>query len=133
MSPCVAGAERRPARPLISLALAARGCAGMPAPSRFDHLSATKSNSTRSIATHPCKERKDGAPSVGMVHAKIVEGGTPADLFKPPFLFQPMPSCYDSMWCDSSSLMLIPSVDGARNAIRFFPSLRHGIVRYHPM
>jgi hypothetical protein len=24
------------------------------------------------IAAHPCKERKDGAPSVGVVHAKIV-------------------------------------------------------------
>jgi len=44
----------------------------MPAPSRFDHVSVTKSNSTRSIATHPCKGRKDGAPPVGMVHAKIV-------------------------------------------------------------
>jgi hypothetical protein len=38
------------------------------------------------IATHPfdkhragcCKKRKKGAPSVGMVHAKIVEGGPPA-------------------------------------------------------
>ena len=50
----------------------------MPAPSGFDHVSTTKSNSTRSIATHPCKKRKDGAPSVGMVHAKIVKGGPPA-------------------------------------------------------
>jgi hypothetical protein len=50
----------------------------MPAPSRFDHVSVTKSNSTRSIATHPCKGRKDGAPPVGMVHAKIVNGGPPA-------------------------------------------------------
>jgi len=32
-----------------------------------------------SIATHPCKKRKDGAPSVGMVHAKIVKGGPPVD------------------------------------------------------
>jgi len=30
-----------------------------------------------SIATHPCKERKDGAPSVGMVQAMIVKGGLP--------------------------------------------------------
>jgi hypothetical protein len=37
-----------------------------------------KSNSARSIAAHPCKKRKDGAPSVGMVHAKIVKGGPPA-------------------------------------------------------
>jgi hypothetical protein len=28
----------------------------MPAPSGFDHVSTTKSNSTRSIATHPCKK-----------------------------------------------------------------------------
>ena len=46
----------------------------------------TRSNSTRSIATHPfdklragsCKERKDGAPSGGMVYAKILKGGPPA-------------------------------------------------------
>jgi len=31
----------------------------MLAPSGFDHVSTTKSNSTRSIATHPCKKRKD--------------------------------------------------------------------------
>jgi hypothetical protein len=49
----------------------------MPAPSGFDHVSTTKSNSTRSIAAHPCK-KKDGAPSVGMVHAKIVKGWPPA-------------------------------------------------------
>ena len=33
---------------------------------------------TRSIAAHPCEKRKDGAPSVGIVHAKIVKGGPPA-------------------------------------------------------
>jgi len=27
-----------------------------------------------SIAAHPCKGRKDGAPSVGVVHAKIAKG-----------------------------------------------------------
>jgi hypothetical protein len=45
----------------------------------FDHVSTTKSNSTRSVAAHPfgrlragpCKKRKDGAPSMGMVHAKL--------------------------------------------------------------
>jgi hypothetical protein len=31
----------------------------MPAPSGFDHVSTTKSNSTRSIAAHPWKELKD--------------------------------------------------------------------------
>jgi hypothetical protein len=36
----------------------------MPAPSGFDYWSTTKSNSTRSIAAHPCKKRKDGALSV---------------------------------------------------------------------
>jgi len=51
----------------------------MPAPSGFDHVSTTKSNSTRSIAAHPCRKRKDGAPSVGMVHAKIIEGGPPSN------------------------------------------------------
>jgi hypothetical protein len=50
----------------------------MPAPREFDRMSTTKSNSTRSIAAHPCKERKDGAPSVGAVPAKIVKGGLPA-------------------------------------------------------
>ena len=58
----------------------------MPVPSGFDHTPTTKSNSTRSIATHPfdklragsCKKRKDGAPSVGMVLATIVKGGPPA-------------------------------------------------------
>ena len=54
------------------------GAAEMPAPSGFDHVSTTKSNSTRSIAAHPCKKRKDGAPSVEMVGAKIVKGGPPA-------------------------------------------------------
>jgi hypothetical protein len=50
----------------------------MRAPSGFGHAPATKSNSTRSIAAHPfgklragsCEKRKDGAPSVGMVHLK---------------------------------------------------------------
>ena len=53
-----------------------------------DHLYTTKSNSTRSVAAHPfdklragsCKKRKDGAPTVGMAHAKIVKGGPPATL-----------------------------------------------------
>ena len=44
----------------------------------FDQVSTTKSNSTRSIAAHSCRKRKDGAPSVGMVHTKIVKGGPPA-------------------------------------------------------
>jgi hypothetical protein len=30
----------------------------MPVQTGFDHVSATKSNSTRGIATHPCKKRK---------------------------------------------------------------------------
>ena len=50
----------------------------MPAPSGFDHVSTTKSNGTRSIASHPCKKRKDGAPSVEMVHTQIVKDGPPA-------------------------------------------------------
>jgi hypothetical protein len=61
----------------------------MPASSGSDRVSTTKSNSTRSIAAHPfdklragsCKQRKDGAPSVGMVYAKIVKGGPPAQFF----------------------------------------------------
>jgi len=52
----------------------------MPAPSRFDHVSTRRSNSTRSTAAHPCKERKDGAPSVGLVHAKGVKDGPPAEV-----------------------------------------------------
>jgi hypothetical protein len=47
----------------------------MPASSGFDHVSRTKSNSTRSNATHPYKKRKDGAPSAGLVHGKIVKAG----------------------------------------------------------
>ena len=55
----------------------------MPAPSGFDHVPTTKSNSARGIAAHPfdklragsCRKRKNGAPSVGMVHAEIVKGG----------------------------------------------------------
>jgi hypothetical protein len=43
--------------------------AEMPAPGGFDHVPTTKSNGTRSIAAHPCKKRKDGAPSVGTVDA----------------------------------------------------------------
>jgi len=50
----------------------------MPVPSGFDHVSTTKSNSICSIAAHPCEEPKDGAPSVGMAHAKIVKGVPPA-------------------------------------------------------
>ena len=41
-----------------------------------DHVSTTKSNSTRSVAAHSCKKRKDRAPSVGMVRAKIVKLAT---------------------------------------------------------
>jgi hypothetical protein len=33
-----------------------------------------------SIATHPCKERKDGPPSVRMMYTRVVEGGPPAPL-----------------------------------------------------
>jgi hypothetical protein len=44
----------------------------MLAPSGFGRVSTTKPNSTRSIAAHPCKKRKDGAPSVGIVRARIV-------------------------------------------------------------
>jgi hypothetical protein len=47
----------------------------MPAPDGFD-VSTTKSNGTRGIATHPCKKRKDGAPSAGTVRAKIVNSAT---------------------------------------------------------
>jgi hypothetical protein len=62
----------------------------MSAPSGFDHVPTTKLNGIRSIAAHPFdelragsyKKRKDGAPSVGMVHAKIVTGGPPASLLK---------------------------------------------------
>jgi hypothetical protein len=34
-----------------------------------------KSNSTSSTAAHPCKKRKDGAPSVGMAHTDIIKRG----------------------------------------------------------
>ena len=51
----------------------------MQAPSGVDHVSTAKSNSACSIAAHPCKKRKDGAPSVGTVHAKIAKGVPPAN------------------------------------------------------
>jgi hypothetical protein len=50
----------------------------MPPPNGFDHWVPNKIDSTRSNTTHPCKKRKDGAPSVEMVHAKIVKGRLPA-------------------------------------------------------
>jgi hypothetical protein len=43
----------------------------MPARGGFDHISKAKSNGTRSISAFPCKKSKNGAPSVGMVHARI--------------------------------------------------------------
>jgi len=52
----------------------------MPVPSGFDRVPTAKSNSARGIAAHPCKKRKDGAPSVGTVHAKIANGGPPANV-----------------------------------------------------
>ena len=60
-------------------------------PCGFDHVSTTKSNSTRSIDAHPfdklstgsCKKRKGGALSVGMVHARVVKGGTPVQKTPP--------------------------------------------------
>jgi hypothetical protein len=61
----------------------------MPAPNGFDHVSTTKSNSTRSIASHPCKKRKDGAPSVEMVHTQIAKDGPPA---RDRQAFQPVPA-----------------------------------------
>jgi hypothetical protein len=55
-------------------------------------VSTTKSNSTRSIAAHPCKERKDGAPSEGIVQAKIVKVGHPPTKKDPPMpVIQPPP------------------------------------------
>jgi hypothetical protein len=38
-----------------------------------------KSYATSSIAAHPCKKRKDGAPSLEMAHADIGRGGPRAD------------------------------------------------------
>src|SRR5260370_4313887 len=40
-------------------------------------LCRTDKSCVGSIATRPCKKRKDSAPSVGMVHAKIGKGGHP--------------------------------------------------------
>jgi predicted enzyme related to lactoylglutathione lyase len=40
-------------------------------------VSTTKSNSISSIAAHPCKKRKDGAPSLGAVQTNIVNDGLP--------------------------------------------------------
>jgi hypothetical protein len=56
---------------------------GMPAATASDHLSATI-DSTRSIAppfgklrAGSCTKRRDAAPSVGMMHARIVKVGHP--------------------------------------------------------
>jgi hypothetical protein len=54
---------------------------GMPAPSRFDHVSTAESDGARSIAAHPfdrlragsCKRRKDGARSARMERMKIAK------------------------------------------------------------
>jgi hypothetical protein len=48
------------------------------APGGFDHVSKTKPDSRRSIAAHPCKNRKDGAPSAGMAYSEVVKGGPSA-------------------------------------------------------
>jgi len=48
----------------------------MPVPSGFD-VSTAKSNTTRSIAAHPCRKRKDGAPSVGMCTQRSLKVGRP--------------------------------------------------------
>src|SRR6266853_6032263 len=37
----------------------------------------TESSSACSIAAHPCKKRKDGAPSVGTVYTNIAKAGLP--------------------------------------------------------
>src|SRR5882672_4930297 len=75
-----------------SFALFAKGRESeMPAPSGFDRVSTTKSNSTHSIAAHPfgklragfCQKRKDGPPSVGMVQARIAKDGHPARMGHP--------------------------------------------------
>jgi hypothetical protein len=34
--------------------------------------------STGSTVAHPCKKRKDGAPSVGLMHTETAKGGPPA-------------------------------------------------------
>ena len=58
--------------PVLPVTIEIWGNAGA---SGIDHVSTTKSSSARSNAAHPCRKRKDGAPSVGTAHAKIVEGG----------------------------------------------------------
>jgi hypothetical protein len=45
--------------------------ASLPAPS-------TSSGLRDRLRAGSCKKRKDGAPSAGMVHAKIIEAGLPA-------------------------------------------------------
>jgi hypothetical protein len=51
-------------------------------PSGFESTLTAKSDSTDSITAHPCKKRKDGAPSVGMAQAKIVNGGATRQFLK---------------------------------------------------
>jgi hypothetical protein len=43
---------------------------------------AIKSYGTSRIIAHPCKKRKDGAPSVEMVHTEIAKGGPPATIYQ---------------------------------------------------
>jgi hypothetical protein len=63
----------------------------------------TKSNSTCSIAAHPCEKRKDGAPSVGTVHVKIVKGGHTSRS-----KFQPMLWYWSIRSSNSLALALLP-------------------------
>jgi hypothetical protein len=57
-------------RPLGLLSLLAQSCAAKYSPS-------AKPGATSCIDSHPCKERKDGAPSVGTAHAETTEGRAP--------------------------------------------------------
>jgi hypothetical protein len=71
---------------LISLASPTQGCPVLrvlgerrvPRTHTQRGLCRTAKSCVVSIAAHPCKKRKDGEPSVGTAHAKIVKGGPPA-------------------------------------------------------
>ena len=53
----------------------------MPSQLGRSRLYIRKQISAGSIAAHPCKNRKDGAPSLEMVHSEIVKLGHPWAFF----------------------------------------------------
>jgi len=74
---------------------------GHPRLFRPGHRRPNQSGSACSIAAHPCKKRKDGAPSVGMAHGRSWKVGHP-----PPTVASALRS--SALPCACSSTFLFP-------------------------